>query len=346
VGIAADDIPRIFEEFHQVDGSTRRQHGGAGLGLAVSRRFVELHGGRIWAESRVGEGSTFQFALPVQRAEPGLALDRREARPTSPLLPQAGEQPVLLAVTRSPSAAALLTRYVHGFRTVAVADLEEGRRAAGQLVPQVVVIDRACVALDQKALEELARAWGLSRTPFVACPLPGEEPLRQALAVDGYLIKPVSRQSVWSLLRQFGEGIDHVLVVDDDQDFVLFLSRILEDSPLRRYQVASACSGEEGLYLLRHRPPDLLLLDLMLPDISGLEIIERVRANPAWRHIPIVVVSAQGETDLRASLPGALAVAKEGGLTPGEVIQWLQHIADTAARASSAPPAGAEPASG
>jgi CheY-like chemotaxis protein len=91
---------------------------------------------------------------------------------------------------------------------------------------------------------------------------------------------------------------------------------------------------------LSHRPPDLLLLDLMLPDIDGAQIIERMRANPAWQHIPILVVSAQDESDYRASLPGAMAVAKASGLTPGEVVQWVQHVADTAARLPALPGKG------
>lgn len=340
VGIAPEDIPRIFKEFQQADGGTQRQHGGAGLGLAISRKFVELHGGHIWAESRVGQGSTFTFSLPIDHAGLDLEPGRHEAHSPRTASLKESEEPVLLAVTRSLSAATLLTHYVHAFRTVAVSDLKEARRMAGQLSPQVVLIDRACTEVDQEALEELARAWGLARTPFILCPLPGEELLRRRLAVDGYLIKPVSRQNLWDLLRQFGEGVDRVLVVDDDQDFVLFLSRILEDSPVRRYQVTSAYTGQEALALLDHRPPDLMLLDLMLPDIDGAQIIERMRANPAWRHIPILVVSAQDESDYRASLPGAMAVAKASGLTPGEVVQWVQHVADTAVRLSTTPGEG------
>ena len=340
VGIAPEDIPRIFEEFQQADGSTQRQYGGAGLGLAVSRKFVELHGGRIWAESRVGQGSTFTFGLPIDHAGLDFESGHCGAQPKRTASSRESQEPVLLTVTRSLSAATLLTRYVHGFRTVAVSDLKEARRMARQLSPQVVIIDRAIAELDQGALQELARAWGLLHTPFILCPLPGEELLRRRLTVDGYLIKPVSRQSLWDLLRQFGKDVDRVLVVDDDQDFVLFLSRILEDSPVRRYQVTSAGTGQEALALLGHHQPDLLLLDLMLPDIDGAQIIERMRANPAWQHIPILVVSAQDESDYQASLPGAMAVSKASGLRPGEVVQWVQHVADAAARRPTVPEKG------
>jgi len=331
VGIAPQDIPRIFEEFHQADGSTRRRHGGAGLGLAVSRQFVELHGGRIWVESQIGVGSTFYFSLPVKRSAlddvPGSGI--RSAVANKPVSAKGGEEPILLAVTRSPSAAALLTRYVRSCRTVVVPNLEQARDVAQQLMPQAVIVDRACEELDRTGPEEVAQKWGLPRMPFIVCPLPGEEPLRQHLAVDGYLIKPVSRQSLWDTLRRFGEGVDSVLVVDDDRDFVRMLSRML-DSPVRRYQVFSAYSGQEGLAMIRHCRPDLILLDLMLPDIDGFQIIERIRANPVWQQIPIVVVSARDEMDNQGAMVGAMMVYKADGLMPGEVVHFVQSVLDKA----------------
>jgi signal transduction histidine kinase len=193
LGIAAEDIPRIFDEFQQIDGGTRRRHGGAGLGLAISRQFVELHHGHIWVESQPGKGSTFYFSLPLSGSELAIVPGSRKLWQADHSWPtrESGE-PVLLVVTRSLSAVALLTRYVGGFRTVAVPDLEQARHSVGQLVPQIVVIDKACEDLSRAQLEEIARIWELPGTPFVTCSLPGEDPLRQQLAVEGYLIKPVA----------------------------------------------------------------------------------------------------------------------------------------------------------
>ncbi len=328
VGIAAKDIPRLFEEFQQVDGSTRRRHGGSGLGLAISRRFVDLHRGRIWVESQVAQGSTFYFSLPMSRIDPGDAINGRAMEVTRLAPVKWGEESILLAITDSPAAATLLTRYVRGCRTIVSHDLEQGRRVAQQLMPQVVVVDVTCGQLDAQKLEELVRDWNLPHTVFLICPLPGEESLRQRLRVDGYLIKPVSRQGLWDVLRQFEENVDHVLVIDDDHDFVRLLSRML-DNPIRRYRVTSAYSGQEGLALLRHRQPDLILLDLGLPDLDGVQIIDRIRSTPMWQHIPIVAVSAQDEIDNLEALTGAMVIAQAGGLKPGEVVRWIQHVLDT-----------------
>jgi signal transduction histidine kinase/CheY-like chemotaxis protein len=338
VGIAPEDIARIFEEFQQADGGTRRRHGGAGLGLAISQRFVELHGGRIWAESQVGQGSTFHFSLPVGQTDLATAPGSRPAETTSAVSAKGGEELVLLAVTRSPAAAALLMRYVRGFRTVVVPDLDQAQHAARQLMPQAAVIDRACEKLDSERLEALVREWGLMRVPVVACPLPGGELLHQ-MPVDGYLIKPVSRRSVWDVLRQFGRDIDKVLVVDDDQDFVLLMSRILEDNPVRRYQVISAYNGQEGLTMVHHHQPDLVFLDLGLPDMEGAQVIERIRSNPRWQHIPVVVVSGQDEIGNQEALAGAIVIAKADGLMPAEIVRWIQDVVDTTVTTLPAPPA-------
>ena len=342
VGIAPEDVTRIFDEFQQADGSTRRRHEGAGLGLAISRQFVELHGGRIWVESQVGRGSTFSFSLPVRRTVASSSVGSHPATGASSAPVAGSGSPVLLTVSRSPAATSLLARYVRGTRAVAVPSLEQARSLAPQLMPQVVVIDSTSEPLDPATLEGLAHEWGLPRTPFLACPLPGEESLRQRLAVDGYLIKPVSRASLWDALRPFGERIDRVLVVDDDRDFVLLVGRMLEDSPLRRYQVLSAASGREGLAMVQHRQPDLMLLDLMLPDIDGFQVIERIRALPGRERLPIIVVSAQDELDSRETLHGALTVAKAEGLKPADIVRWVQNVVDAAitlAPEHSTPPA-------
>jgi signal transduction histidine kinase/CheY-like chemotaxis protein len=329
-GIAPKDLASIFEEFQQADGSTRRRHGGAGLGLAISRRFVELHGGRIWVESQVGQGSTFYFVLPAGEANLAEMRGDRlaQAAATGPVSPKGSEEPVLLAVTRSLSAATLLTRYVRDCRTIVVPDLEEAQSRVQRLMPQAVIIDRTCERVDDRGLEALAGAWGVSHIPFIACPLPGEESLRQHLAVDGYLVKPVLRRSLWDVLRRFGEDVDRVLVVDDDQDFALLASRILKDSPVRRYQVNCAYGGQEGLEMMRQNRPDLVLLDLGLPDMHGSEVIGCIRSNPAWEHIPIVIVSARDELDTHGVLTGAMTITKADGLVPGEVVRWVQSAMD------------------
>ena len=330
VGIAPADIPRIFEEFRQVDGTRRRRHEGAGLGLAISKRFVDLHGGRIWVESQVGRGSAFSFSLPVaaQRALPetGGSVAQPEGRGTM----ATREGGILLAVTDSPAAAAMVCRYVRGHRTVVVPDLVQARQAAVQLMPQGVIIDNSRQSLDPGALLNLAKSWALPRSPFIACPLPREGVLTDQPHADGYLVKPVSRRSLWDLLRQLGEDVERILVIDDDRDFVRLMARMLE-SPVRSYEVATAFSAGEGLEMLRRELPHLVFLDLTLPDMDGLKVIEHIRADPLWRHLPVVIVSAKDEFDAASALPGTMLITRASGLLPKEIVQWTQQVLDTCA---------------
>ena len=335
VGIAPQDIPKVFEEFRQLDGSTRRRHDGAGLGLAISKHFVQLHGGRIWVESEPGKGSKFSFTLPLRRDD--MEIEQLSAQSSAPLpsVLEVERDRVLLAVTSSPAAAALLNRYVEGYRTIVAQDLDQAREWIGNLIPQGVVVDTASGCRDPEELRRLAEEWGLQQVPLIACPLPGEELLRQRMAVDAYLVKPVTRRNLLDTLRQFGEDVETILVIDDDRDFVQLIGRML-DTPLRPYRVLKAYSGYEGLQVMRYRRPDLVLLDLMLPDVDGLEVLQQMRADPLLRDTPVVVVSARGEMEDVGELSGVVMVTKGGGFQPGELVRWMRAILDSSASASPA----------
>lgn len=325
IGIAANDLTRIFEDFEQADGTSRRRHDGAGLGLAISRRFVELHGGRIWVESQQGQGSTFSFTIPLSQPDVAADVTQKPSRHARSGATSVEPEHILLAVTHSPAAASLLTRYVRGYRTVVCRDLDQARRTAATTSPQVVVVDTTDQPMSATDVQDLARAWALPHTYVMAAPLPGEASLQQRLAVDGYIVKPVSLHTMWDTLRQFGETIERILLVDDDPEFLRLISRML-DSPLRRYRVTTAESGRQALDLIAHQLPDLALLDLGLPDMDGAEVVSRVRANPAWRSLPIVVVTARDEMMTIEAAAGPLIIARAEGLTPNDVVRLAQDL--------------------
>ncbi|MFP3897450.1 MAG: ATP-binding protein, partial [Anaerolineales bacterium] len=218
VGIAEEELPKIFQEFHQIQDRVKHGQGGTGLGLAISKEFVELHGGRIWVESELGKGSTFSFVIPVRTPDDMASVGETFREEMDVTVPRP-DQRILLVVTKSVSGMGLLSRHLRDVRTVIVRNFKEGRDMARQILPQAVFIDTCSVKVDEVALRNIARRWDLPHVPFIACPLPSEESWRQQLAVDGYLVKPVERDELWSVLRRFGKGLDRILVVDDDKDF-------------------------------------------------------------------------------------------------------------------------------
>ena len=324
IGIAEKDILRLFEEFSQLDGSTRRRHGGTGLGLYISRTFVELHGGHIWVESQVGQGSTFSFSLPVHRIAFGASQveDIAESIPThaSPTV----EEDTLLVISSNFPAVGLVARALRGFHAEIVPTLDQADRAIEHLLPEAILIDTADVSLTPAEFQRVGRAWRDSSIPILCCALPDVGHWRR-LNVEGYLLKPVSSQSLYDALRPLGETIDRILVVDDDQDFARLVDRILS-SPVRRYHVSSASTAQQALDLIQYRRPDMILLDLVLPDMEGEALIEQIRCHPNCKNIPILVVSGRDELFQLQPIMGGITLTTSSGLMPDEVVRLIQAI--------------------
>lgn len=324
VGIARDDIPRLFEEFQQLDGSTRRKHGGVGLGLAISQRFVRLHNGQIWVESVPNRGSTFSFTLPLNSG-PGRTAPRDTAELTPVRDDTPADEPVLLGITTSAAGAALLARLHQPSRTLIAHNLEQARQVATSLLPDWIILDRASLPLPPERIQALASEWAIPETTFIQCALPANPSVFGGVTFDGYLTKPISQETLWGTLRPFGEGVDHILLIDDDRDFARLLTRILEN-PLRRYRVTSATSGQEGLALFKHQPPDLILLDLGLPDMHGAEVLKQIRGSAIGAALPVVVLSGEDWLMQEDSVLQSLTITHGRPLSSVEVLHWLQRL--------------------
>lgn len=318
IGIAEEDISRLFRDFQQLDGTTRRRHGGAGLGLAISRRFVELHKGRIWVESEPGVGSTFAFSLPITE-NPGLSSNNKFAWKLLNDQPiQSPNQSLLLAVTRNTVMMNRLMHHTQEYRNVFAPNLEEAGRMAQRVLPQCVLIDTTCEDLDQTRLQRLAEEWGIPHTPFIACPLPAENVAYQPLNLAGYLTKPVSAQRLVEMTRELNGSIHRILVIDDDQDFIRLISRIF--STARSCQVIGAYNGRDGLALVGHHKPDLIFLDFNLPDSNSTQLVEGIRAISGMEDKPIIALTSQDEAPDAISQPVLLTQGN------GLAIAHLLHV--------------------
>ena len=339
-GIPADKLPRVFEEFYQVDGSLRRSHEGAGLGLAICRRFAEAHDGRIWADSEAGKGSTFHVALPIPGARPPIARPHL-AKPLRP--PALRSLPRVLVVDPDPAVATLISRHVSGYDIVPVAD--EGNLSDVALQNAKVVIRNVPPDGINGAVNSATRATRRSITgaPVVECSLPSQSWIASDLSVTACLTKPVTTQQ---LMREIGklDKVRDVLIVDDDPGFGELVERVLAASGAT-LEVRRAYDGQQALRAMAERRPDLVLTDLAMPVMDGFEMLARMRQTPELAGVPVILltVTSYAEDALRYHA-GRMTVCRDGGLQPFEVLGCLQSLlgalcVQSVARSDNAKPA-------
>ncbi|MGQ9682017.1 MAG: ATP-binding protein [Anaerolineae bacterium] len=315
-GIQREWQERVFEPFEQLDASIRRHHGGSGLGLSISKRFVELHGGRMWLESEPGRGTVFSFSLPLEAsAPPGRMVDRfsrwfspyheyePRSRPSKAPVPEV--RPRLLVLEQGDSLQRLLRRYASEAEVLPVHDANEALRTLRHSPAQALVVNTPLLRELTAPLEPLTSL--PYDTPAVFCWVPGSNEAALEFGVAAHIVKPVRREALISSLEGLGEDVHTLLLVDDDAEALQLLARMA--SSFRRYRVLLAHSGQEALELLRTRRPDAMMLDLMMPEMDGFAVLRAKGADPNLRDIPVIVVSAR-ETMGDMVLSNALAITR------------------------------------
>jgi PAS domain S-box-containing protein len=317
-GIAPEDHQRIFDKFHQIDSSLTRNVGGTGLGLAICRALVAEHGGQIWVESILGKGATFAFTLPMAAGN----------APVVPLMP-ASDQPTVLVVDDSaPMREAIRGMLENAGYMVAEAD---GGAAALQLArllqPQLITLDVMLPDLDGFDVIQVLRNDPLTRElPVLFVSATSERQRALALGGSGFLTKPFTSDDLIGQIRALlGPRQRRVLVVDDDYHVRPTLARLLQRGG---FQVAEAADGWTGLQLIEREPPDLVLLDIRMPDIDGYEVLRRLKQNPAHQHIPVVILTASDLGDSAQQRALALGAVRflEKPIASGDLLAEIERI--------------------
>lgn len=332
-GIAPDNIPMLFQPFRQLDASLQRRHSGTGLGLSISKRFVELHGGKIWAESKLGQGTTFLFRLPLRSHADALATaaatrwlnsDWEHIQRTRPsAAPKIVVRPRLVVLEESgDSLQRLLARHVEGVEIAPVTSLEEAHTELAQSLAKALVVN--AVSVDQ----ELARieAAGILPlgVPALICAIPGLRQVSEALGVFGLLVKPISREMLLDALQrlQLKRGI--ILVVDDEPDALQLFGRILASFG-RAYRVLLARDGQEAMAVVSECRPDLILLDLIMPNKDGFQVLADLRQDPVTQGIPVMIISARDPVG-GPIVSSSLAITRQGGISATELLAHVQSL--------------------
>jgi len=314
--IPADELPHMFEEFYQVDRSLHRRHGGAGLGLAISKRFVEVHDGRIWVESEEGVGSTFTFALPI----PGQHVSLSRLHVDHPLeLSWAETRPPILVVDPDPMVGDLVRRHIEECEVVQVEDVDRLAGAVTLHHPQAVVWN--VPPGEQGGHDSFISA----PVPCIECSLPSQAWVADDLAVTACLTKPITARHLLREIERLGD-IHDVLVVDDDRGFCQLVARMLESTG-QAFEVRRAYDGEDGLSSMRARRPDLMLLDLVMPGMDGFQVLEEMRREPELANVPVVLLTATSYVeDALAQRGGQVVIHRPDGLSSVEVLRCLRAV--------------------
>jgi PAS domain S-box-containing protein len=295
IGMAPDQMEKLFQPFVQGDASTSRKFGGTGLGMTITHRFCQMMGGEISAASEPGVGTTFTIRLPARvKVQPPAAAPLIE--PPEPMASEGSS--TVLVIEDDPATRDLLKRFLNkdGFRVKTVAEGEEGLRLARELQPDVITLDVMLPGLDGWAvLTELKADPALADIPVVMLTIVDNKNLGYALGASDYLTKPIQRERLRAVLEKYRRQPQPgtVLVVEDDRETREILRRLLEKEGC---QVIAAENGRVALERLAQSQPMLILLDLMMPEMDGFQFIDRVRQHENWRTIPIVVVTAKDLT--------------------------------------------------
>jgi PAS domain S-box-containing protein len=330
IGIRPEDQERIFGTFEQVDSAYAREQQGTGLGLALSKQFVELHGGRIWVESELGKGSVFRFVLPLGRKPPApqavvASADGATASASGPL--------VLVVEDDGPAGDRLSQQLVQeGYRVARAATGEQGVIRARELRPDVITLD--ILLPDADGLNVLAQLKAVPETraiPVIIVSITEGRELGLNLGAVDWLVKPAQRDDFLSAVRRAVsnagvDGVATVLVVDDEAPTVELLTDMLSSQGFR---VLAAHNGHQGIALARSHRPDLIVLDLLMPELTGFDVVRELRQYPDSRDIPILIFSVKDlSPEEHQRLKGSVqAVVAKGAV--GDLLRELERVRST-----------------
>jgi len=338
IGITPADQARLFQPFTQIDSTLARRFEGTGLGLVMVKRLAELHGGGVSLDSTPNRGSSFTVWLPWRPAEnppadldpkPSATSERNGPLPGAGIAVQSGGlQPLALVVEDDAKAAELLRLQLqrNGFRVVRAVTAESALALATQECPDLITVDIQLPGMDGWSfIERFKQDPRLAGVPVVVVSIVADKIRGLTLGASYVLQKPVGRDELARALTASGfpAAVDgerrSVLVIDDDPKEVKLLGTYLRSSG---YRVLTACSWQDGINLARSKRPDLIVLDLMMPEVSGFEVVEVLKRDAATTRIPILVVTAKQVTETdRARLDGeVLKVIEKSGLNQGRFI--------------------------
>ena len=331
IGMKPEDQEKVFKEFWQADNSFSRKYQGTGLGLALTKRIVEMHGGKIWFESEYEKGSTFCFTLPLKAI---FSIPKPKVNEARLHKPAGNDVKTILVVEDNRMAADLLAVYLtnEGYNVIVAVDGKEAIKKAKEFKPFLITLDIMLPKVDGwEVLSELKNFPDTADIPVIIVSIVDDKDLGYSLGAASYLMKPVDRKILINTVEIITSNLSakdkpmEILVVDDDETAVKYISAILENAGFR---VLTAYGGKAGIELAINNNPDMIILDLMMPDISGFDVVENLRKHQKAKNIPIVICSSKDitEKDKKVLNGNIMAIVQKGSHTKEELLREIQNI--------------------
>jgi signal transduction histidine kinase/DNA-binding response OmpR family regulator len=323
-GIAADELPRLFQPFSQLHNAGHDPRAGTGLGLALTKQLVELMHGRVTVESAPGSGSRFSVDLPIASESPS-APPATTGEPGTPLA---------LIVDDDTSARELLQLALESahYRCVSAVSGEEALRCAGELAPDVILLDVFLPGIDGwDVLKALREDPSTRHIPVVLITISNDRQTSFSLGAVDHLVKPVSGETLLaslsrrSLTSAVKQRTVRILVVDDDVQHCELVRAALQP---HGFHVRAVHDGRSGIEAALAEPFDLVLLDLVMPDLSGVDVVAALRAEERTRQLAIILVTAnQLSASDRAQLNGSVsAILAKGSTGTGQLLLEVRRV--------------------
>jgi len=323
IGISQDEQSTVFDEFYRSRSAIESGYSGLGLGLAISKELIEQHGGRIEVRSPgdLGIGSTFSFCLPIlSKTDSSFDLPASFTTTTN----------LVTILAEGDESANELSTYLksRGFNIhiFHVDEDSEWLSKIAQTPPSAIILGEHLASRESWSIIDMLKRQGTTENiPLLAYSLNSKNNQGQMLELN-YLHKPLKFDQLTKELERFGTPTNKpqtVLVVDDDPGILDMHSRLIEQRGLR---VVTASNGHEALTLVAKQTPDLILLDLMMPEMDGFAVLDQLRAKESTRDIPVIILTAHllSDADLERCNRGVARILGKGLFSAEETLKHVE----------------------
>ncbi|SDS54212.1 response regulator [Opitutus sp. GAS368] len=327
IGMTPEQLTRLFQAFSQADASTTSKYGGTGLGLAISKQFAQMMQGDITVTSTPGVGSTFTIRMPakVLTKQPKVVNNVTNKLTRSPFPSQ--NRPKILVIDDDKEIRTVIAELLSmsGYDVVEAASGQQGLDHAARMVPDLILLDIMMPGIDGwTVLSKLQGNPKLAEVPVIVLSAVGDVEMAMSLGAASVLLKPVDASRLTAEIAAQLSPLPkcYVLLVEDDADSRTLIGRMLEREG---WQFRAAINGNAAIRVLRKSRPAMIVLDLKMPGMSGLELLDVMGKNPAWARIPVVIVTSM---DITQEMRDVLAARTLGILRKGQFTreQLADHI--------------------